>query len=245
MEFSAEEQARYARQLALEGFGIDGQQRLHDGSVLIVGAGGLGSPVAYYLAAAGVGHIGIIDGDAVDTSNLQRQIIHRTADIGRPKAMSAKEKLTALNPNAEITAYTGFLTEDNGAELISGYDFIVDATDSLRAKFLINDLCVASRKPFSHGAIYRYQGHTMTYVPGEPCYRCLFESMPEPDGLPQGPIGAVAGIIGSIQAAEAIKYLSGTGSLLTGTLLTVDARTMEFGRIHFGRSATCRSCSGR
>ena len=243
MEFSEDERARYARQLVLEGFGSAGQQRLHDGSILVVGAGGLGSPVAYYLAAAGVGRIGIIDGDVVDTTNLQRQIIHRTNDIGRPKALSAMEKLSALNPNTVIETYTEFLTAENGAGLIAGYDFVVDATDSFRAKFLINDLCVAWGKPFSHGAIYRYQGHTMTYIPGAPCYRCLFDTMPEPEA-PQGPIGAVAGIIGCIQAAEAIKYLSRTGSLLTGTLLTADTRTMEFNRIRFGKSTGCTSCSG-
>ena len=244
MEFSDDERARYARQLALDGFGTEGQERLRNGSVLIVGAGGLGSPVALYLAAAGVGRIGIIDGDAVDMSNLQRQIIHRTADVDRPKALSAKEKLTALNPNVNVVIYTEFLTDANGPSIIDGYDFVVDATDSFRAKFMINDLCVAAGKPFSHGAIYRYQGHTMTHVPGTPCYRCLFASMPEP-AAPQGPIGAVAGIIGCIQASEAIKYLSGTGTLLTGTLLTVDTNTMEFNRIRFGHSASCPSCSGR
>jgi len=244
MELSDDERARYARQLTLEGFGPEGQERLRNGSVLIVGAGGLGSPVAFYLAAAGVGRIGLIDGDTVDMSNLQRQIIHRTSDVGRAKALSAKEKIEALNPNVNVEAHTGFLTETNGPSIIDRYDFVVDATDSFQVKFLINDLCVAAYKPFSHGAIYRYQGHTMTYVPGTPCYRCLFASMPDPSA-PQGPVGAVAGIIGCIQAAEAIKYLSGTGTLLTGTLLTADTRTMEFNRIRFERSASCPSCSGR
>jgi molybdopterin/thiamine biosynthesis adenylyltransferase len=244
MEFSDDERARYARQLVLEGFGEQGQQRLRDGSVLVIGAGGLGSPVAYYLAAAGVGRLGIIDGDVVDTTNLQRQILHRTADVGRQKAISAKEKLEALNPNTNVEIYTEFLTTENGPEILAKYDFVVDATDSFRAKFMINDLCVAAGKPFSHGGIYRYQGHTMTYVPGAPCYRCLFSSMPTPEA-PQGPIGAVAGIIGCVQAAEAIKYLSGAGTLLTGTLLTVDTRTMEFNRIRFSRSADCASCAGR
>lgn len=244
MEFSDDERARYARQLTLEGFGAEGQERLRRGSALIVGAGGLGSPVAFYLAAAGVGRIGLIDGDVVDRSNLQRQIIHRTADVGRPKVLSAREKIEALNPNVTVETFHNLLTPENGREIIGCYDFVVDATDSRDAKFMINDLCVAIDKPFSHGAIYRYQGHTMTFVPGSPCYRCLFASMPEGDETPQGPIGAVAGIIGSIQAAEAIKYLSGTGSLLTGTLLTVDTRTMEFNRIRFGRAAGCPSCAG-
>jgi adenylyltransferase/sulfurtransferase len=243
IEFSADEQSRYARQLSLEGFGPEAQQRLRQGSVLIVGAGGLGSPVAFYLAAAGVGHLGIIDGDVVDTTNLQRQILHRTADVGREKAISAKDKLAALNPNITIDTYTEFLTADNAPTILPKYDFIIDATDSFKAKFMINDLCVAEGKPFSHGGIYRYQGHTMTYVPGAPCYRCLFASMPDPEA-PQGPIGAVAGIIGCIQASEAIKYLAGIGTLLTGTLLTVDIRTMDINRIRFGKSSSCPSCAG-
>lgn len=171
---------RYARHLSLPGFGEEAQSRLKAGSVLVVGAGGLGSPVCLYLAAAGVGRIGVMDGDRVDESNLQRQIIHSTAAIGMPKVESAVRRMLELNPRVEAVAYDYRFTADNAAEMLAGYDFVIDATDSLSAKFLINDMCVAAGRPFSHGAIYRYGGHTMTYVPGSACYRCLFESMPDP-----------------------------------------------------------------
>lgn len=234
---------RYARHLSLPGFGEEAQSRLKAGSVLVVGAGGLGSPVCLYLAAAGVGRIGVMDGDRVDESNLQRQIIHSTAAIGMPKVESAVRRMLELNPRVEAVAYDYRFTADNAAEMLAGYDFVIDATDSLSAKFLINDMCVAAGRPFSHGAIYRYGGHTMTYVPGSACYRCLFESMPDPAEV-SGPIGVLPGIIGTIQASEAVKYLAGVGRLLAGTLLTVDTLTMATARIAVPRRHDCPACGG-
>lgn len=237
--FNSDEQQRYARHFALPEIGEKGQARLSKGSVLVVGAGGLGSPVLLYLAAAGVGHIGIIDGDRLDYSNLQRQVIHTTAAVGQYKALSAEKAINALNPNVITTAYTEFLTQENADSLLPQYDFVIDATDSLRAKFLINDLCVAALKPFNHGAIARYQGHTMTVLPGTACYRCLIPEAEAPQEAPAGPLGAVPGVIGSIQALEAIKYLTGIGSLLTNRLLRFDALTMTFSTIEVAPDPEC------
>ncbi len=233
-----EEKLRYARHLALPDFGEEAQERLRSGSVLVIGAGGLGSPVALYLAAAGVGHIGIADGDCVDVSNLQRQVIHSSADVGRSKVKSAAEKMRALNPHVEVTEIGSFLTADNIGSTVSPYDFVVDATDSFRIKFLVNDTCVRLGKPYNHGAIWRYEGQTMTVVPGSPCYRCLFSSEPA-EGAVAGPLGVVPGILGTIQATEAIKYLTGIGQLLTGTLLHFNALTLDFVKITVPLSASC------
>ncbi len=224
---------RYARHLSLPGFGEEGQLRLKNGSVLVIGAGGLGSPVALYLAAAGVGRIGIADGDSVDISNLQRQVIHRTADIGRPKVLSAAEKMTAVNPALQVDVIDSFVTARTLPQLIDGYDFVIDATDSLGIKFLVDDVCTAVAKPYSHGAIWRYEGQTMTVVPGSATYRQLFPDPPQAvaDSQPEGPLGIVPGIIGTIQAAEAIKYIAGIGELLTDRLLRFNALTMKFSKI--------------
>ncbi len=237
--FNSDELQRYARHFALPEIGEEGQLRLQNGRVLVVGAGGLGSPVLLYLAAAGVGTIGIIDGDNVDYSNLQRQIIHTTADIDRPKAISAKEKLQRLNPNIHITAYTQYLTSDNAGEILPNYDFVIDATDNLGSKYLINDICVAAGKPFSHGAISHYSGHTMTILPGTACYRCLIPDAVTTDESPAGPLGAIPGILGTFQAVEAIKYLTGIGSLLTNRLLTFDALTMIFHTLSLSPNPDC------
>ncbi|MEZ3591801.1 MAG: HesA/MoeB/ThiF family protein [Muribaculaceae bacterium] len=225
-DFNNDERQRYARHFALAEVGVEGQRRLRNGSVLVVGAGGLGSPVLLYLAAAGVGHIGVIDGDRLDYSNLQRQVIHTTTALGEPKAVSAAQAIHALNPNIRVTPYVEFLSAENADEILRGYEFVVDATDNLRSKFLINDLCVKARKPFSHGAISRFAGHTMTVLPGTACYRCLIPEAEQPAESPAGPLGAIPGIIGSMQAVEAIKYLTGVGRLLTNRILTFDALTM-------------------
>lgn len=225
-----DERTRYARQLNMPGFGEEAQLRLASSSVLVIGAGGLGSPAALYLAAAGVGRIGLADGDRVDLSNLQRQIIHSTPRIGCLKAESGARTVTDLNPEVQVEVIPRFLTPENIAGIIAPYDFVVDATDSFTAKRLINDTCVAADKPLSHGAIWRFFGHTMTILPGTPCYSCIFESDPEPAEA-RGPLGATAGIIGTIQAAEAIKYLAGVGELLTATLLRVDTLTMDFSKV--------------
>lgn len=230
---SNEQIERYSRHIILDGVGVRGQKRLLRSRVLIIGAGGLGAPAALYLAAAGVGTIGIADADVVDLSNLQRQVIHATPDVGKPKVESARETMQALNPEVTVNAYHEFVSAENVLDLISGYDFVLDATDNFPAKFLINDACVLAGKPFSHAGIIRWQGQLMTYVPGEgPCYRCVFKEPPPPDAVPTckqaGVIGAVAGVIGSLQAMEAVKYLLGQDGLLTGRLLTYDARKQEF-----------------
>lgn len=224
---------RYSRQLKLDGFGEECQMRLRGSRVLVIGAGALGSPVALYLAAAGVGHIDIADGDIVDLSNLQRQIIHRTADLSRPKAVSAMEKMSALNPEIEVRAIEAFATADNIGPLVAAADFVVDATDSLDAKFLIDDACREVRKPYSHGAVRGYEGQTMTVVPGSATYRDLFPDGPEliERVAMTGPLGVVPGIIGAIQAAEAVKCLAGIGDLLTDSLLRFNALTMNFQKI--------------
>lgn len=244
LSLSDEERGRYARHLNLPGFGEEAQLKLKAGRVIVIGAGGLGSPVCLYLAAAGVGHIGVADGDWVDLSNLQRQVIHTTAGIGSPKATSAAESMIALNPDITVTPIAEMLTADNISDIISGYDFVVDATDSFKAKFLINDACVAAGKPYSHGAIWRYEGQTMTVTPGTACYRCLFDSEPD-TGTAMGPLGATAGILGTIQAAEAIKFLTGTGELLTNRLLRFDTLTMQFTTITLTPSPYCPIHSGR
>ena len=247
MAMTDEQIERYSRHIILKEVGAKGQKKLLNGSVLIIGAGGLGAPAALYLAAAGVGHIGIVDADEVDLSNLQRQVIHATADIGKAKVKSAKESMEAINPDVKVSTYRMFVDSTNIRELIREYDFIIDGTDNFPAKFLINDACVLEKKPFSHAGIIRFQGQLMTYVPGEgPCYRCVFKNPPPKDAVPTckqaGVIGAMAGTIGTLQAMEAIKYLIGKGDLLTGKLLTYDALKMEFRKINLKRDCKCAVC---
>ena len=248
MAFTNEQIERYSRHIILKEVGAKGQKKLLGGKVLIIGAGGLGAPAAMYLAAAGVGTIGIADADVVDLSNLQRQIIHATKDVGIPKVQSAKETMEAMNPDVTVNTYHTFVTSRNILDLVKDYDFIIDGTDNFPAKFLINDACVMAKKPFSHAGIIRFQGQLMTYVPGEgPCYRCVFKNPPPPDAVPTckqaGVIGAMGGVIGSLQAMEAVKYLLGVGDLLTGYLLTYDALKMEFRKIklpeHVHNCAVC------
>lgn len=248
MAFSNEQLERYSRHIILKEIGVKGQKKLLNARVLIIGAGGLGAPAAMYLAAAGVGTIGIADADEVDLSNLQRQIIHATGDVGKPKVQSAKETMNKMNPDVTVNTYHEFVSSENITELIGGYDFIIDGTDNFPAKFLINDACVMAKKPFSHAGIIRFKGQLMTYVPGEgPCYRCVFKNPPPKDAVPTckqaGVVGAMGGVIGSLQAMEAIKYITGTGELLTGHLLTFDAIKMEFRKIKLpkpdGKCAVC------
>ncbi|NOX26417.1 MAG: HesA/MoeB/ThiF family protein [Deltaproteobacteria bacterium] len=246
-EFSPEQLERYSRHILLQDVGVEGQEKLLDASVLIVGAGGLGCPVAMYLAAAGVGRIGIVDGDIVDLSNLQRQIAHFTKDVDVPKVESAREKMLAINPDLDIRTYQLNLMADNIQEIIRGYDFVIDGTDNFPTKFLVNDACVMENIPFSHGGILRFDGQTTTVVPHESaCYRCSFRKPPPPDAVPTcsqaGVLGAIAGMLGTIQAAEALKFITGTGTLLTNTLLTFNAKNMDFKKIKLRKQSDCPLC---
>lgn len=246
IDYSEEDLLRYSRHILLREVGVEGQERIRQGKVLIVGLGGLGSPVALYLAAAGVGTIGLVDGDVVDLSNLQRQVIHSTPDVGRLKVESAREKLLRLNPGVQVQVHADFLSAENVMELIRPYDFIVDGTDNFPVKFLINDACVMAGKPFSHGGILRFEGQTFTHLPGTACYRCLYGAPPPAGEVPTcsqaGVLGAIAGMLGTIQAAETLKYLAGIGELLTDQLLTFDAKTMDFHKLRIPRNSHCPLC---
>jgi len=247
MAFSPEERQRYARHLDLPGFGARAQERLRAGRVMVVGCGGLGSPALYYLAAAGVGLLGLVDSDQVDVSNLQRQILHATPDIGRPKVDSAVGRLRALNPHVRLAPHAVHLTADNARELFAPYDVILDCTDNFAAKYLINDACIALKKTFVHAGISAFCGQLMTVVPGKSaCLRCLFPAPPPlaaPESAPTaGPLGAIPGVIGSLQAVEALKCLSGVGALLTNVLLTYDGLETEFRPIHAQRQPACTAC---
>jgi molybdopterin/thiamine biosynthesis adenylyltransferase len=246
MDFTAERIERYSRHILLQDVGVEGQEKISGGKVLVVGAGGLGAPVLLYLAAAGVGTLGIIDGDSVDLSNLQRQVIHFTPDVGKPKVVSAKEKIQQINPDVNVIIRHEFLTAANALEIIRDYDFIIDGTDSFPVKFLINDACVMAGKPFSHGGILRFEGQTFTHLPGTSCYRCLFNGPPPPNAVPTcsqaGVLGAIAGMLGTIQAAEALKFLVGTGDLLTDRLLIFNAKAMDFRTVKVKKSVKCPVC---
>lgn len=249
MAFTNEQLERYSRHIILKEIGVKGQKKLAAARVLIIGAGGLGAPAALYLAAAGVGTIGIVDADVVDLSNLQRQVIHTTEDIGKKKVDSAAETMRQINPDVTVNTYHQFVASDNISDLIEGYDFILDGTDNFPAKFLINDACVMAGKPFSHAGIIRFKGQLTTVIPGKsPCYRCIFKDPPPKDAVPTcrqaGVIGAMGGVIGSLQAMEAIKYITGAGELLAGYLLTFDALSMQFRKIKLPpRGSGCAVCS--
>jgi len=247
IDFTPEQLERYSRHILLADVGVEGQEKLRQARVLVVGAGGLGCPAALYLAAAGVGAIGIVDADAVDLSNLQRQIAHFTRDVGRAKVESAKEKMLAINPDVEVTTHKTYLRADNIRAIVRGHDFVIDGTDNFPTKFLVNDACVMEGVPLSHGGILRFDGQTMTILPGaSSCYRCAFRSPPPPDVVPTcsqaGVLGAVAGMLGTIQAAEALKFITGAGELLTDTLLSFDAKTMNFKKTALPRQKDCPLC---
>jgi len=243
---NAEQKRRYNRHLILDGIGKEGQEKLLAAKVLIVGAGGLGSPIAMYLAAAGVGTIGIVDGDEVSLTNLQRQVIHSTADIGRPKVDSAEEKIHEINPGVTVVKHELYLSEDNALKIIQDYDYVIDGTDNFAPKYLINDACVMLHKPFSMGGINRYSGQVMTHVPGTACYRCLFPEPPRIEDVETcamvGVLGSIAGICGTLLATECIKYIVGMNGLLTDAFLTFDAQTMQFQRFDFSRRDNCDVC---
>ena len=248
MALNKEQLERYSRHIVIEEVGVKGQEKLLNAKVLIIGAGGLGSPVALYLASAGVGTIGIADADEVDLSNLQRQIIHTMKDLGKSKAVSAKETINSMNPDIKVNVYKMRISSENILGIVSEYDFVIDATDNFPTKFLINDACVKAKKPFCHAGILRLGGQLMTYVPGQgPCYRCIFQNPPPKDEVvtckQAGIFGAVAGVVGSLQAMEAMKYILGMGELLTGYLLIYDGLKMEFRKVKLpSDTSSCPVC---
>ncbi len=250
MEVSEEYLERYSRHIILEEVGIDGQEKISSARVLIIGAGGLGSPVALYLAAAGVGTIGIADADNVEISNLQRQIVHFTSDVGSAKAVSAAAKIQAINPHVRVNVYKEYLCAANISAIIREYDFVVDGTDNFASKFLINDACVLNRIPFSHGGILRFSGQAITVKPGETaCYRCIFEQPPPTNSVPTcssaGVLGAIGGMLGTIQATEALKYITGAGMPLYNSLLHFDAKKMDFRKVAVKKNDHCPVCGER
>ncbi len=245
---SNEEIRRYSRHLILPEFGMEGQRKLKQGSVLLIGTGGLGSPLALYLAAAGVGHIGLVDFDIVDESNLQRQIIHGTSTLGVRKTESAKMRLRDLNPHIDIATYETQITSENAFDLMRPYDVIVDGTDNFPTRYLTNDACVMLGKPNVYGSIFRFEGQATVFSPkhGGPCYRCLYPEPPPPGLVPScaegGVLGVLPGVIGTIQATEAIKLLTGIGEPLIGRLLLYDALALRFRELKLRRNPDCPVC---
>ncbi len=250
MSLPLEEVRRYQRHLSLPGVGIEGQQRLRHARVLIVGAGGLGSPTALYLAAAGVGTIGLVDNDVVDESNLQRQILHGTKDIGRSKLDSARDRLHDVNPYVQVITHATWLTSQNALEIIADYDIVLDGTDNFATRYLINDACVLLGKPNVHGAIFRFDGQASVFATANgPCYRCLYPEPPPPGSVPDcaegGVFGVLPGLVGTIQAVETIKLILNTGDSLAGRLLIIDTMSMQFRQVRIERDPTCPACGTR
>lgn len=250
MTLTSPELERYSRHLALREIGVAGQEKLKAARVLIVGAGGLGSPSALYLAAAGVGTLGVVDHDRVDVSNLQRQVLYDTASVGVPKAEAARQRLQALNPGLQLISHQVVLRAANVRDIVAGYDLVLDGTDQFASRYLTNDACVLLGKPLVSAAIHRFEGQAMTYVPGRgPCYRCLFPEPPAAGLVPNcaeaGVLGVLPGVLGTIQATEAIKLIVGLGEPLVGRLLTYDALAMRFGEFAFARRKDCAVCGER
>ncbi|QEG39239.1 molybdopterin-synthase adenylyltransferase MoeB [Roseimaritima ulvae] len=245
--WSPEERHRYARHLSLPEVGLEGQAKLRAASVLIIGVGGLGSPVAMYLAAAGVGRLGIVDPDRVEYSNLQRQVIHSSDRVGCPKVESATESITRINPFTAVTAIDAALTSDNAMEIASDYDIVIDGTDNFATRYLVNDVCVLLNKPNCYGSIFRFEGQASVFGhSGGPCYRCLYPQPPAPGTVPNcaegGVLGVLPGLVGTIQATEAIKLILGIGDSLSGRLLLIDAADMQFRQMKIRRNPDCPVC---
>lgn len=246
-DLSRGELLRYARHLALPHVGLEGQQRLKESRVLCVGAGGLGSPLALYLAAAGVGTLGMVDFDVVDVTNLQRQILHGTRDVGRPKLDSAADRLRDVNPHVEVVRHETRLTSENALDIVGQYDVVVDGTDNFPTRYLVNDACVLAGKPNVYGSVFRWEGQVSVFsTPGGPCYRCLFREPPPPGLVPNcaegGVLGVLPGIIGSLQAMETLKVLLGVGETLAGRLLIFDALEMSWREVALSRNPACPVC---
>ena len=247
MTLSNEEVARYSRHLIMPEVGMDGQLKLKAASVLCIGAGGLGSPVTMYLAAAGVGRLGIVDFDVVDHSNLQRQVIHGTPDVGRPKLDSARDRLNAINPEVKIETHNVALSSENALELLAGYDIIVDGTDNFPTRYLVNDACVILGKPNVYGSIFRFEGQASVFATKNgPCYRCLYPEPPPPGLVPScaegGVLGILPGVIGTIQATEAVKLIIGVGEPLVNRFMIYDALRMRFRELKLRRDPECPVC---
>lgn len=240
---------RYDRNLKLRNYSKGDQETLLRSKVMVVGAGGLGSPILLYLAANGVGNLTVVDSDRVELSNLQRQIIHDSESLGKPKTEVAKRKIEKLNPDVKVTVVSGRLSRSNARSLVSSHDMVVDASDNFDTKFLVNDACILEKRPFSIGSVLEYHGQTSTFIPGRsPCYRCLFKQPPEgtiPTTAEVGVLGTVPGIIGTVQATEVIKVLLDKGGTLAGKLLLLDALAWEFQIIEFGRSEDCPACGSQ
>lgn len=246
-DLSREEMVRYSRHLIMPEVGVDGQKKLKAASVLLVGAGGLGSPLGLYLAAAGVGRIGIVDYDVVDETNLQRQLLHGTKDVGRPKLDSARDRLADVNPHVEVEGYETHLSSDNALEILEPYDVVIDGTDNFPTRYLVNDACVILGKPNVYGSIFRFEGQLSVFdAERGPCYRCLFREPPPPGMVPScaegGVLGVLPGIIGSLQAMEAIKLILGTGDPMIGRLLMFDALEMNFREVKLRKNPDCPVC---
>ncbi len=248
IEFTDKQIERYSRHIILPEVGGSGQQKMLEARVLLLGAGGLGSPAAYYLAAAGIGNLGIVDFDKVDLSNLQRQIIHSTERIGMLKTESAKKTIEALNPDVNVTLYNERLDSSNIMSLIENYDYIVDGSDNFPTRYLVNDACVMKNKTLVHGSIYRFEGQVTVFKPFDgPCYRCLYPEPPPPGMVPNcqegGVLGVLAGVIGNLQVVEVLKLVIGIGETLIGKLLIYDALNTEFRNLRLRRDANCPVCS--
>ncbi len=244
---SSEEMLRYSRHLSLPEVGVEGQKRLKSASILLVGTGGLGSPLAMYLAAAGVGRLGLVDFDVVDVTNLHRQLIHGTKDVGRPKIQSAVESIADINPNVQVDTFETALTSDNAMDIIPDYDIVIDCTDNFPTRYLVNDACVLAGKINVYGSIFRFEGQASVFgAPDGPCYRCLFPQPPPPGAVPNcaegGVIGVLPGIVGLFQANEAVKIIIGAGTPLIGRLLLFDALAMKFREIKLKRDPKCPVC---
>lgn len=248
MQLDNDEIRRYSRHLILPEVGLAGQKKICSSSVVCIGAGGLGSPIAMYLAAAGIGKLGIVDFDAVDFSNLQRQIIHGTEDVGRPKAESARRTINRINPNVEVVLHKTRLTSDNALDILSQYDIVVDGTDNFPTRYLTNDACVLLKKPNVYGSIFRFEGQASVFAPhlNGPCYRCLYPEPPPPGMVPScaegGVLGVLPGIVGTIQATEILKLALGKGSSLIGRLLLFNALDMKFREVRLRRDPKCPLC---
>jgi molybdopterin/thiamine biosynthesis adenylyltransferase/rhodanese-related sulfurtransferase len=249
-DLSRDELLRYSRHLILPDVALEGQKRIKAARVLLVGAGGLGSPAALYLAAAGVGTLGLVDFDVVDVTNLQRQVLHGTRDVGRSKLDSARERIADLNPHVNVETYETRLTSANALEILGAYDVVVDGTDNFATRYLTNDACVLLGKPNVYGSIFRFEGQASVFAtPDGPCYRCLFPDPPPPGAVPScaegGVLGVLPGLLGTIQATEALKLILGAGESLVGRLLLVDAMNMRFHTVRVPRDPECPACGTR